>query len=275
MKVRFMSLVGGSVAMLLLGVSTGSASIILSDDFSTNTLSNYTNPSGGRTAFSYDTANQRVNGDATPNNADRTYAMAHNTSIGNFGTHPNIIVSVDFLTSSLTDNTATSNAAAVGVSTSTSGWYGTYTGFEAVVRKDGGASAAHHRLRIRRDGGSTDQLFQAAADAFTLNADTWYTLRYSITDLGGGSYAMDASVWTTDPTPTMVPGAQITGNISHSVLTSSSNLFAGLSIHNGRSATAYIRGSIAADNFLVVVPEPGTLSLLALGGLITLRRRRI
>jgi hypothetical protein len=240
-------------AAALLGGTTASAAI-LSDDFSTNTLANYTNPSGGRLAFTYDAINERVSV------ADNPHAMAHNTTIGPISQGP-LTFRVDFLTNAELTNSTTINAAGTGFATSAASWDGTYTGFEAMVR----GGTADFLVRIRPNGGSAGQLLGTAV---ALTADTWYTLELTVAHSSGNNFAVAGRLLQGG---VEVAGSSVGGTVENSALAAALNadLFAGIS---GRRVGGS-GGVVALDN-LSVIPEPASLALLGLGGLLALGRRR-
>ncbi len=251
----------------LLGLSLAAASAsaqttLFSDTFATDTISTatYNNGTGGRSAFSYNAADQNLtfNGTTAANVA---------TSIGSFNSFGGpLTLKVDFFTSPLTDE-GSFNMAAVGISSNDNGFYGSGTLFELTTRQVGSNNTF---LRLRVGDSSAGQL---SSSATSLTADTWYTLTFTIEGTADNSFNVTGSLATQ-----AAPSTSILSIASTSVsrtLSLSDNVFLGLA---GTANTADNGGAFALDNLsATAIPEPSSFAALAgLGalGLVGLRRRR-
>ncbi len=247
---------------------------ILFDDFSTNTLGNYTNPSGGRTALVYDSTNQQV---TTDGSSSGTHAMAHNSTVGSLNdAGGSLTILLDFLTVSNWNPTAGGNFVSMALGTAPADLLnGGWNGWEVVLRHDddsppgGFGSSTPLGLRIRPDGGSTNQILGTGIDPANLSADTWYTMEFKATYTGVDQFDVSARVYAQGGGPDLLT---VSGPQTNDVdLTT--DLYAALGIRDGNTNDS---GVVAADNFKVI-PEPSAHVLLlgafGLGSLLRRRRR--
>lgn len=256
-----------SVAMLAL-CGAGAQAAIISDDFSANTLAYYTNPSGGREAFVYDSGNGRVNQDSTVS-TNAVTAMAHNTSIGSFtGTGGNFTLTMDVLMGSVTWNNLAINPGAIGVSTTAAGWQNDGTGFEMTLRSGGSSSTGRIRLRTYDSITPATMVENVDGTTFALAASGWYRLSLDINETAANTFSITSSV-TRLSDNTVLRTFAVTG-ITNAGL-GNQDVYAGLAA--GRSTTSSTIGGVAADNF-IVIPEPASTILLAIVGLAMVLRRR-
>ncbi len=264
-------LVAFSVIPVLIPSQTNAATVI-TDDFSSNTLTNYTNPAGGRVAFTYDATNERLNGGTTGN--DRS-SIAHNTSFGNFGSDTGFRLRFDFLTAPAGGNTAINfaNVARLGFSSTANTFSNDGIGFELEIRAEqrSGGSPAEQALRLRGYGSGGTQFLSVTNALIPKFADgTWHTVTLEVVSngtLNGFDYLTKVTTQA-DPATTI---DMISGNTVSADVTNAAGLFAGFGTGiNGNSG-----GSIAADNFSVVpIPEPSVALLAGIGSLLICRRRR-
>ncbi len=263
-------LVAFSVIPVLIPSQTNAATVI-TDDFSSNTLTNYTNPAGGRFAFTYDATNDRLNGSTTGN--DRS-SIAHNTSFGNFGSDTGFRLSFDFLTAPGGGNTAINfaNVARLGFSSTANSFSDDGIGFELEIRgENNGNSGAQQALRLRGYGSGGAQFLSMENALIPKFADgTWHTVTLQVVKngtLNGFDYLTKVTTQA-DPATTidMISGSTVSADVANAA-----GLFAGFGIGiNGNSG-----GSIAADNLSVVpIPEPSVALLAGIGSLLLCSRRR-
>jgi len=246
---------------------------LISDDFSSDTLSDYTNPSGGRDSYTYNATDEWVDNSL----ANSESAMANNTTIGSFDDHGTITLSIDFLTVPSFVNSNNNNTAGIGVSTVAADFFSNFVGIEATVRTLDTEENEVHFLRIRGEGDSARH-GELVGSNFDLTVDTWYTLSLAITHTSGFDYSVDATVF--DRTTSAEVGS-LDGTLDMSAgtgtdLNASDDLFAGLATQSVHDGSGFEAGALAADNF-VVVPEPSSALLLLGGGafltLLAMRRR--
>lgn len=257
---RALALVGSLSAAALVLPAVASAQVsIFADDFATNSLSSYTNPSGGRTAFTHNSGSEWLN--VVNNNA--TYAATRTATVGSFEDFSSFTVAADFRTNTSLSNTGGINMAAVGMSTTAADFFGSFTGIEVTVRATG--TSAFLRLR---DGAGTDL---TSGTAFSLAANTWYTLSLTLTATEvANTFLASASVVRVSD---QVVISSFTAQSISLTLEESADLFAGLAGSRNDN-----RGSVAMDNFAITaIPEPsnaaalfGVMALASVG----LRRRR-
>ncbi len=259
-------------AFPILTATQGQGATVISDDFSANILSAYTNPSrpSSRSAFTYDTANQRVNGDTTGNAQS---VMANNTSFGNSGADPGFNLSFDFLTANGM-NTAVNFAtvAVLGISDDTLTFTDDGIGFEFEIRGEFRTGGAPSGVTLRLSSyDSSSRVSRAESVLIPRLADgTWHTMSLNVSRDGlTNGYGVQGQVTTQADPGTVIQS--ISDTVTHADLSAASDLFAGLGVGiNGNSG-----GAIAADNFSVVpVPEPSAALLGGLGCLLIGRRRR-
>lgn len=261
--------IAASLAALSLA-STASASVIIVDDFSTDTRSANYNTSSGRNGFNYSAANERV----APTTGGQISALTHKTSIGSFESLETFSISIDFLTSSLTTK-ANANAAGVGFATTNTGAIQstTYAGFEMVARtlNDAAQPATWTVLRFRIGGDAPGEVVSAG---FNLAASSWHTLTFNVTELAANSFSISAEIRLRSDNSLVGSLAPTTVSAT---LASDAALYAGFGgLFNGSPAD---RGATAFDNFTVsTIPEPSSfamiLGVLALSAVGSRRRRR-
>ncbi len=257
---------------LTFALSASSFSQILSDDFSTDTLSDYNTPTGGgsRTAFSYTGPGAGSAGRLT--GALSNVSSAENKlSIGNFTTNLTLVTQIDFLTTSSAATQNNANVALVGLADSATTFSNNHNGFDVTVRgvqSEAGGVAGDARLRIRLNDSGTGQIL--SANKFTLANSEWYRLTLTTTMTGTNAFTLSANlalqsspgVSISSIAPTAVTNAQITAL---------ENLFVGF----GVGVDAGPQGGLAVDNLIVAVPEPTTVALLLSGlGLVAAARRQ-
>lgn len=243
--------------------SLANAAVVINDDFSADTLANYTT-TPGRAQFAYDGTNDRVN---NPVSGNTVAIMTHESSVGQFTANSTTVtMAFDFLKASDATDTASNN----GVLSLSDGlsYLGSPTNGFDVTAKGNGVGTGF--LRLRMNDSSTGQL---SSSTFAFTGNTWYTMNLTVAQAASASdFSVSASIALRD-TPFTTLATIATTTVTNTQITDLEALYAGFGV--GISTLTDGRGGIAADNFKVdFIPEPSSVMLLGLASLGLARRRR-
>ena len=296
----FSCALAGLTTLSLVG-SAASAAVIHFDDFTSDSLAGSTyNTSNSRLRPTHAAASAGVPALTGPGNTVTAVngriarvagtngsALTLDASIGTFADAPGYSVSAFFRSNVSATGGNRGQMGGVGLSNLDNGFWSdatitptAHSGFEVLVV--GGNNTDVVDLRIRNISTGTIAGTTSATTA-TIQNQLWYEVKLDVTRNLDGTFDADAVLIQYDAgesgeragwyNPTTLITVSADG-LTNANIDATTNLFAGLGLRRNVVSSADLTGFGAADNFSVnSIPEPMALSVVALSGMLMLRRR--